>query len=65
MEVRCSPLVGPATQALNPTVVGLVLSVVASGVPVMRTAQEHVIDEADSITSLSLSRDSRRAHLLR
>jgi len=32
------------------------------GVPLMLTAQEHVIDEADSITSLSLSRDSR--HLL-
>ena len=31
----------------------------------MLTAQEHVIDEADSITSLSLSRDSRRAMPLR
>ena len=31
----------------------------------MRTAQEHVIEEADSITSLSLSRDSRRAKPLR
>ena len=31
----------------------------------MLTAQEHVIDEADSITSLSLSRDSRRAKPLR
>ena len=35
------------------------------GVPLMLTAQEHVIDEADSITSLSLSRDSRRATPLR
>ena len=30
----------------------------------MLTAQEHVIDELDSITSLSLSRDSRCAKLL-
>ena len=36
----------------------------APGVPLMLTAQEHVIDELDSITSLSLSRDSRCAKLL-
>ena len=60
-EVCCLALVGPAThsQKLPRDCRGA-----APGVPLMLTAQEHVIDELDSITSLSLSRDSRCAKLL-
>ena len=55
-------LVGPATHSqATPSKVTSRLSCCSPGVPLMLTAQEHVIDEADSITSLSLSRDSRRA----